>query len=234
MASRSTLEDVCSVFLCFSEKEKTVLKTWNDKFKLLLFHVHHNIITSVSAHHSMVWKIWWSKLRRWLVRHLKKWDERQPLQLFMKMLTVYLVCIFWVRGRPDQDWRSHEEVIKGVVQQADTGGGVKICITHELAGKQGLPGATAQEASHLSVWHIHPVGQHLPTQTTASAKQHWHRSVTRKRTTEDVPLLYVTFIRVRMALMSGHSWLLLSMCLQITNTDNKSKSSRSCGKLTLT
>lgn len=118
------------------------------------------------------------------------------------MPSVYLVCLFsvCVREWADQDWRSHEEVTKGVVQQVDTSGRVKICITHELAGKQRLSGAAAQEASHLSVGHVHPVGQHLPTQTTTSAKQHW-QSVSRKENhLRSSPVLchhlMLTFIRV--------------------------------------
>lgn len=78
----------------------------------------------------------------------------------------------WVRQRTDQDWGSHEEVIKGVVQQVEAGGRVEICITHQLAGEQSLSGAAAQEAPHLAVGHVHSVGQHLPTQTrTTSAKK---------------------------------------------------------------
>lgn len=94
---------------------------------------------------------------------------------------IYFVCLFsvHVRERADQDWRSHEEVIEGVVQQVDAGGGVKICITHQLAGKQCLSGAAAQEASHLAIGHVHPVGQHLQTQTIMSAKPHG-QSVTRQ------------------------------------------------------
>lgn len=66
----------------------------------------------------------------------------------------------------DQDWGSHEEIIEGVVQQVEAGGGVQICISHQLTGKQRLSGTAAQEAAHLAVGHVHSVGQHLQTQTT--------------------------------------------------------------------
>lgn len=75
------------------------------------------------------------------------------------------------RGRADQDWGSHEEVINGVVQQVDAGGGVEIRVTHQLAGEQRLSGAAAQQAAHLAVRRVHSVGQHLQThtqQTTAA------------------------------------------------------------------
>ncbi|TNN71337.1 hypothetical protein EYF80_018415 [Liparis tanakae] len=57
----------------------------------------------------------------------------------------------WVGERADQDWGSHEEVIKGVVQQVDAGGGVEIRVTHQLAGEQRLSGAAAQQAAHLAL-----------------------------------------------------------------------------------
>lgn len=61
----------------------------------------------------------------------------------------------------DQDRRSHEEVIEGVVQQVNAGGGVQICIANQLAGKQCLCVAAAQEAAHLAVGNVHSVGQNL-------------------------------------------------------------------------
>lgn len=65
----------------------------------------------------------------------------------------------------DQDWGSHEEIIEGVVQQVEAGGGVEVCISHQLAGEQRLSGAAAQEAARLSIGHVQSVGQHLQTQT---------------------------------------------------------------------
>lgn len=77
---------------------------------------------------------------------------------------------FGLRGGTYQDCGSHEEVIEGVVQQVDAGGRVQICIAHQLAGKQRLSGAAAQEAAHLAVGHVQSVGQHLPTQTPECKK----------------------------------------------------------------
>lgn len=49
------------------------------------------------------------------------------------------------------------------MQQVEAGGRVQVCVTHQLAGEERLPGATAQEAAHLTVGYVHPVGQHLRT-----------------------------------------------------------------------
>lgn len=70
-----------------------------------------------------------------------------------------------LRDRTYQHRGRHEEVIKGVVQQVDAGGRVQVCVAHQLAGEQRLPGAAAQEAAHLAVGHVQSVGQHLRTQT---------------------------------------------------------------------
>lgn len=51
------------------------------------------------------------------------------------------------------------------MQQVEAGGRVHVGVTHQLAGEQRLPGAAAQEAAHLTVGHVHPVGQHLRTRT---------------------------------------------------------------------
>lgn len=51
------------------------------------------------------------------------------------------------------------------MQQVEAGGRVQVCVAHQLAGEQRLPGAAAQEAAHLTVGHVHPVGQHLRTRT---------------------------------------------------------------------
>lgn len=59
------------------------------------------------------------------------------------------------------------------MQQVEAGGRVHVGVTHQLAGEQRLPGAAAQEAAHLTVGHVHPVGQHLRARTKAptSAKR---------------------------------------------------------------
>ncbi len=86
-------------------------------------------------------------------------------------MTEFFCAGVWVRERTDQDWWGHEEVIEGVVQQIEAGGGVKICIAHQLAGKQRLSGAAAQEAAHLAIGHVHSVGQHLQTRTKSAKKK---------------------------------------------------------------
>lgn len=68
------------------------------------------------------------------------------------------VCCGWAT---DQHRRGHEQVIEGVVQQVEAAGGVQVRVTHQLAGEQRLSGAAAQETPHLSVGHVHPVGQQL-------------------------------------------------------------------------
>lgn len=60
-----------------------------------------------------------------------------------------------------QDRWGSEQVTEGVVEQVDAGGRVQVCVTHELAGKQSLSGATPQQAAHLPIGQIHPIGHHL-------------------------------------------------------------------------
>lgn len=107
-------------------------------------------------------------LRCYLVGHLKRregvrWESDRHDQ----DEDVFPV---WPRVMTDQDRRSHEEVIEGVVQQVHAGGGVKICITHQLAGEQRLSGAAAQEAAHLAVGQVHSVGQHLHNADTTTSR----------------------------------------------------------------
>ena len=97
------------------------------------------------------WGIWNSESEMKNDRHHKLW-------IYMDLFSCAGV---WTRETTDQDWRSREEIIEGVVQQVDAGGGVKICITHQLASEQRLSGTAAQEAAHLAVGYVHPVGQHL-------------------------------------------------------------------------
>lgn len=78
---------------------------------------------------------------------------------------------FCAGGATDQDWGSHEQVIDGVVQQVEEGGRVQIGVTHHLAGEQRLPGGAAQEAAHLAVGDVHPVGQHLQTGAGAASAE---------------------------------------------------------------
>lgn len=51
--------------------------------------------------------------------------------------------------------RSSEEVAEGVVQQVDEGGCVQVGVAHHLRGEQGLPGATAEKATHHAIAHVH-------------------------------------------------------------------------------
>lgn len=76
----------------------------------------------------------------------------------------------WRREDIDQNWGSHEEVIKGVLQQVDPGGGVQVCISNQLAGKQCLRVSAAQEAAHLTVGNVHSVGQNLQNNTRLSCR----------------------------------------------------------------
>lgn len=109
-----------------------------------------------------------------------------------------------------QDWRSHEEIVGGEVQQVEAGGGVEVCVAHQLAGKQRLPGAAAQEAAHLTVGHVHPVGQHLHT-STKKGRHHQRRPKTRRLPTEEL-----TFILSWTRPMSTEFIFLLPRCLQAT------------------
>lgn len=125
-------------------------------------------------------------LRRHLVGHLKeraregepRLSPREPRR---------------ERKAADQDWRSHEEIVAGEVQQVEAGGGVEVCVAHQLAGEQRLPGAAAQEAAHLTVGHVHPVGQHLHTSTKKGrrhqGRRHQGRPKTRRLPTEELTFI---------------------------------------------
>lgn len=56
-----------------------------------------------------------------------------------------------------QDGGCPEEVTEGVVEEVEEGGGVEVRVAHQLAGKQRLARAAAEEAAHLPVAHIHLV-----------------------------------------------------------------------------
>lgn len=60
-----------------------------------------------------------------------------------------------------QDVGGSEEVAEGVVKEVDEGGCIEVSVAHHLAGKQCLPGATAEEASHHPVAHVHVMGHFL-------------------------------------------------------------------------
>lgn len=56
---------------------------------------------------------------------------------------------------------SSEEVAEWVIQQIDERCCIEIGIPHHLAGEEGLPGATAKQASHHPVAHVHVVSYFL-------------------------------------------------------------------------
>jgi hypothetical protein len=56
---------------------------------------------------------------------------------------------------------SSEEVAEWVVQQVDERGRIEICIAHHLAGKECLPGAAAEQASHHPIAHVHVMSYFL-------------------------------------------------------------------------
>lgn len=63
-----------------------------------------------------------------------------------------------------QDMGSSEEVAEWVIQQIDERCCIEISITHHLTGKEGLPGATAKQASHHPIAHIHIMSYFLKEQ----------------------------------------------------------------------
>lgn len=60
---------------------------------------------------------------------------------------------------------SSEEVAEGVIQQIDERCCIEISITHHLTGKEGLPGATAKQASHHPIAHVHVMSYFLKQST---------------------------------------------------------------------
>lgn len=69
-----------------------------------------------------------------------------------------------------QDVGSSEEVAEWVIQQIDERCCIEISITHHLTGKEGLPGATAKQASHHPIAHIHIMSYFLKEQQWLSAQ----------------------------------------------------------------
>lgn len=65
-----------------------------------------------------------------------------------------------------QDMGSSEEVAEWVVQQVDEGCCIEVSVPHHLAGKERLPGATAEQASHHPVAHVHVMSHFLRKQSS--------------------------------------------------------------------
>jgi len=59
-----------------------------------------------------------------------------------------------------------EQVAEGVVEQVDERGSIQISVAHHLRCKQSLPRATAEQASHHPVAHVHVMGDSLMSQDT--------------------------------------------------------------------
>lgn len=60
---------------------------------------------------------------------------------------------------------SSEEVAERVIQQINERCCIEISIAHHLTGKEGLPGATAKQASHHPVAHVHVMSYFLKQRT---------------------------------------------------------------------
>lgn len=60
-----------------------------------------------------------------------------------------------------QDMGSSEEVAEWVIQQIDERRCVEISIAHHLTGKEGLSGATAEQAPHHPIAHVHVMSYFL-------------------------------------------------------------------------
>lgn len=74
----------------------------------------------------------------------------------------------WGNSSTHQDMSSSEEVAERVVEQVDEGGCVEVSIAHHLAGKERLPGATTEEASHHPIAHVHVMSYFLKTNKSNS------------------------------------------------------------------
>lgn len=61
---------------------------------------------------------------------------------------------------------SSEEVAEWIVQQADEGRCVEVSVPHHLTGKELLPGATAEQASHHPIAHVHVMSHFLRKQSS--------------------------------------------------------------------
>lgn len=60
---------------------------------------------------------------------------------------------------------SSEEIAEWVIQQIDKRRCIEISISHHLAGKEGLPGATTEQASHHPIAHVHVMSYFLKQRT---------------------------------------------------------------------
>lgn len=121
-------------------------------------------------------------------------------------------------GATYQDRGRSEEVAEGVVEEVEEGGGVEVGVAHELAGKEGLARATAEEAAHLPVAHVHLVRDFLRAWQDSEGTQ-CPSGAPRPSTPaswDGTP--GSTWMRRLMELMSGRSLLLLSRCLQGRNS----------------
>ena len=56
---------------------------------------------------------------------------------------------------------SSEEEAERVVEQVDEGGCIEVSIVHHLPGKERLPEATTEEASHHPTAHVHVMSYFL-------------------------------------------------------------------------
>lgn len=54
-----------------------------------------------------------------------------------------------------------ENVAERIIEEVHEGGGIEVCVAHQLIGEECLTGATVEEASHLPVTHVHLVGDFL-------------------------------------------------------------------------
>lgn len=122
-------------------------------------------------------------------------------------------------GAAYQDRGCPEEVAEGIVEEVDEGGGIKVCVAHQLVGKERLARATAEEAAHLPIAHVHLMRDFLWAQ--------WGEGQGTQQPPPGCPpaggsgagggwrsALGVTWIRRLMELMSGRSLLPLSKCLE--------------------
>lgn len=135
---------------------------------------------------------------------------------------------------------SSEEVAERVIQQVDERCGIEVSITHHLAGKEGLPGATAKQASHHPIAHVHVMSYFLNRRIRLSAHSKTYLCTgyvpvpVQNEKYEKSQTLFCKFspkshldtlIRLWMELMSGRSLLLLSRCLE-TNEKSSENLSR--------
>lgn len=59
---------------------------------------------------------------------------------------------------------SSEEVTERIIQEVDERCCIEVRITHHLAGKESLSGATSEQASHHPVAHVHVMSHFLQSE----------------------------------------------------------------------